>query len=136
GAIRSTASPRWLGSVTPNACGALLSGPSVSHPRPCAAPRESILLPRLSEADCRPFLDRGPQVPRVAREKHRHAVMILGQCRMRAGAERVELGWLGIDPARRLIGRVIEPGPEPILQLEARRQNLQLQGADDADNPI
>src|SRR6266436_2800115 len=99
-------------------------------------PAESILLPGRAEADRRPFLDRGAQIPGVAGEENRHAVMVLGQRGAVPGAEAVELGRFGIEPARRLVGRAVEPGGKTVFGCEPRLEHVELQGADDADDPV
>src|SRR5207237_8401877 len=66
-------------------------------------PARLMLFPGRAEADRRPFLDRGAQIPGIAGEKNRHAVMVLGQRRAVPRAEAVELGGFGVEPARRLV---------------------------------
>src|SRR5262249_34252528 len=64
------------------------------------------LLAGFAEADRRPFLDCRAQIPGVAGEEHRHAVMVLGAGRGVPEAEAFELGAVvGVEPARRLLGR-------------------------------
>src|SRR5207244_951427 len=94
--------------------------------------RSLVLLPRRAETQRRPFLDCGAQIPGVAREEHRHAVMVLGEGRAVPIAEAVELGALAGEPARCLVGRAVEPGRETVLGLEARLQHVKLQGPNDA----
>src|SRR5271157_1791760 len=75
----------------------------------------SALLAGLLETQLWPFLDRGAQIPGVAREKHRHPVMVFGAGRRIADPEALELGRVvGFEPARGLIGRPVEPGREPV----------------------
>ena len=76
-----------------------------------------MLLAGRAEADRRPFLGRGAQIPGVAGEEDRHAVMVLGQGRAVAVAEAVEFGALAVEPARRLVRGAVEPGGEPVLGL-------------------
>ena len=54
-----------------------------------------------------------------------------------AVAEAVELGAVvGVEPARRLVGGAVEAGGEVVFGGEPRRQHIELQGADDADDPV
>src|SRR5271154_6247858 len=98
--------------------------------------RALILLPCRAEPDRRPFLDRRAQIPGISGKENRHAVVILGQRRAVAGAETFELAWFRIEPAGGLVGCGVEPRGEIIFGCEARLQHIELQGADDPDDPV
>src|SRR5271166_1633213 len=81
----------------------------------------SILLAGCRKADTGPFLDRRAQIPGVAGEEHRDAVVVLGAARGVLDAEAVELGRVvGVEPARRLKGRAVESGREVVFGVEPR----------------
>src|SRR5215831_13461439 len=91
------------------------------------------LLAGFAEADRRPFLDCRAQIPGVAGEEHRHAVMVLGAGRGVAEAEVFELGAVvGIEPARRLKRSAVETGREVVFGGKPRGQHIELQRTDDA----
>src|SRR5262245_39641784 len=92
--------------------------------------RRSMLLPCRVETERRPFLDRRAQIPGVAGEEHRHAVMVLRQRRPVAQPEAVEFAALAVEPARRLVGRAVEPGGEAVFRLQPGLQYVELQAAD------
>ena len=105
--------------------------------RPNGGTEGSTLFAGLGEADCGPFLDRRAQIPGVAGEENRDTVMVLGAGRRVLDAEAVELrGVVGVEPAGRLIGGAVEAGGKAIFGGEPRRQHVELQGADDADDPV
>src|SRR5690242_1051864 len=80
----------------------------------------SALLTGFVEADRGPFLDCRAQIPRVAGEKHRHAVMVLGARRGVLVAEAFELGAvIGFEPARGLKRRAVETGGEVVFRGES-----------------
>lgn len=109
------------------------------QPEPIACERGvcSILFARRLEAKCRPLLDRRAQVPGVAREKDGNAVVVLGRGRgMVIAKVRDRLGVVGLKPARRLKRRRVETHPEIVFVLEPRRQHIELQRPDNADNPV
>jgi hypothetical protein len=61
------------------------------------------LLARFPEADVGPFLDRGAQIPTIAGEEDREAVMVLGAGRGVLHAKEIKFGAvIGLKPARRL----------------------------------
>ena len=63
--------------------------------------------------------------------------MVLGAGRGVLDPEAVELGpVVGFEPARRLKGRAVEPGGEVVFGREPRLQHIELQRADDADDPV
>src|SRR5215471_13861386 len=95
------------------------------------------LLAGFAEADQRPFLDGRAQIPGVAGEEHRHAVMVLGAGRGVFDAEAIEFGAVvSVEPARRLKRSAVETGGEVIFGSKARGQHIELQRADDADDPV
>src|SRR6185312_1203940 len=94
------------------------------------------LLARRAEAQEGPVAHGGVEVPGVAREIYRRRVVVLGQHRAMAVDETLELGFVAVDPARRLVGRGLEPDADLVLAPDARRQHVELQPADDADDPV
>src|SRR5271166_6525913 len=97
----------------------------------------SALLARRREPDFGPFLDCRAQIPGVAGEEHGHAVVVLGAGPRVLDAEAVELGRVvGVEPARRLKGCAVEAGREVVFGSEPRLEHVELQRADDADNPV
>ena len=76
-------------------------------------PSGSALLARLAKAHLRPVFDRPAQVPGIAREKYRDAVMVLGERRAVAQPEAIELSAVAVDPARGLVRRAVEPRRAP-----------------------
>ena len=100
-------------------------------------PVSQCLLAGRVEAELGPFLDRRAQIPGVAREEDRHAVMILGAGRGIALAEAFELGRIvGFDPARRLIGRSSSRVAELVFGLSRAASTSSCNGADHADDPV
>src|SRR5215469_16746123 len=82
------------------------------------------LLARLVEADRRPFLDRGAQIPGVAGEEDGDAVVVLGAGGRVLQAKAIEFGVVGGgEPARRLIGRAVEAGREVVFGGKPRGQH-------------
>src|SRR6516225_3911142 len=99
--------------------------------------RPSALLAGLVEAQCRPLRDGGAKIPGVAGEKDRDTVMVLRTRRRVSDAKAVEFGRVvGVEPARRLKGGAVEPGGEAVFGGEPRLQHIELQRADDTDDPI
>src|SRR5215472_6595230 len=95
------------------------------------------LLARLFEADRGPLLDRGAQIPGVAGEEDGDAVVVLGGGGRVLDAEPFELAAVaGIEPARRLKRSAVETGGEVIFGSKPRGQHVELQRADDADDPV
>src|SRR5215469_6708817 len=74
------------------------------------------LLAGFVEADLGPFLDCRAQIPRVAGEEYRHAVVVLGAGGGVPEAEAFEFGAvIGGEPARRLKRSAVEPGREVVF---------------------
>src|SRR5215469_6801244 len=95
------------------------------------------LLARLFEADRGPLLDRGAQIPGVAGEEDGDAVVVLGGGGRVLQAKAFEFGVVGGgEPARRLKRSAIEAGPEIVFGGKASGQHIELQRADDADDPV
>ena len=59
-----------------------------------------ILLPGCAETDRRPFPDRGAQIPGIAGEEDRDAVMVVSEGGAILGAETIKLGGLGVGAAQ------------------------------------
>src|SRR3954462_13128280 len=94
----------------------------------------SMLLAGRAEADLGPFLGGGAQIPGVAGQEDRDAVVVLGQRGGIAGAEAVEFGAVAVEPARRLVGRAVEPCRETVFGLQSRLQYVELQVTDHPDD--
>src|SRR5215469_11713508 len=95
------------------------------------------MLARRGEAKLRPLAHGGFEIPVVAGEIDRHAVVILGS----GGAVRVEealelTALVTRDPTCRHEWRPFDMDSEIVLRLDARGQHVQLQGSDYAYDPI
>src|ERR1700722_7445935 len=86
----------------------------------------STLFARLAKLHLRPVVDRRAQIPGIAGEEHRDAVMVLGQRAEMAVTKPVELAALAVEPARRFVGHVLEPRAEIVFCLQPRLQHIEL----------
>src|SRR5689334_18261786 len=89
-----------------------------------------MLLPRRAEAERRPFFRRRAQVPGVAGEEHRDAVVVFGESGAVAIAEPVEVGAVAVEPAGGFVRSAVEAGGEAVFGLQPGLQHVELQGAD------
>src|SRR5690348_1760031 len=94
------------------------------------------LLARRAEAQLGPVAHGGVEVPGVAREIYRRIVVVLGDGGTVPVDEALELRLVAVEPARRLVGRGLEPDADLVLALDAPRQDVELQRSHDADDPV